>query len=74
MCIDFDEGSLINRAATQEELNVAQLQHNIDDEENRPYGCQEGSLFATRDIYPGEGMQERALNIVANMCQIVQPF
>jgi hypothetical protein len=55
LCIDFDEGSIINRAMTDEEWNVAQLHHTIDDPENRVYGCQEGSLYATKDIFPGDG-------------------
>ena len=55
LCIDFDEGSIINRAMTDEELNVEQSLHKIDDPENRVYGCQEGSLYATKDIFPGDG-------------------
>mmetsp|Transcript_3802 Transcript_3802/g.7114 ORF Transcript_3802/g.7114 Transcript_3802/m.7114 type:complete len:291 (+) Transcript_3802:87-959(+) len=64
MCIDFDEGSIINRAMTDEERNVKEfiqigpnkLVSSLDPE-HRVYGCQEGSLYATRDIYPGEELK-----------------
>lgn len=54
ICVDMDEGSLINMASTDEELNVAQTLERIDDADRRVYGCQTGSLYATRDIQPGE--------------------
>jgi hypothetical protein len=59
LCVDMDEGSVINMASTDENLNVAQLVERIDvDEDNRQiYGCQVGSLYATRDIPAGEELR-----------------
>ena len=56
LCVDFDEGSMINRAETLGEVNVEAVFHKIDDnEEDRTvYGCQQGELYTTKDIHPGE--------------------
>ncbi|KAG7351837.1 SET methyltransferase domain containing protein [Nitzschia inconspicua] len=57
LCIDMDEGSLINVADDDDELNLAQILERIDDKERTVYGCQTGSLYATRDIKAGEELR-----------------
>ncbi|KAL3916834.1 MAG: hypothetical protein SGILL_004999 [Bacillariaceae sp.] len=54
LCIDFDEGSMINRGMVTDDVNVEQVFDKIDGDDRAVYGCQHGELFAARDIHPGE--------------------
>ena len=55
ICVDLDTGSLLN-LADQWDRNIQQ-DVRVDDAENRYYGCQEGTLYANRDIEQGEELR-----------------
>jgi hypothetical protein len=55
-CIDFDEGSMINKFVEGfSEQNVEERTPEFNDDGSEFFGCQGGTIYAIKDINPGEG-------------------
>jgi hypothetical protein len=53
ICIDFDEGSLINQADEEEQRNAVESVLDENDPMSH-YGCRRGVMYSMRDIPKGE--------------------
>jgi hypothetical protein len=71
LCIDFDEGSMINEYSRGfNKQNLQERSREFYDDGSEIVGCQEGSLYAIRDIHPGEGTCLVLMGFVSNESSI----